>query len=141
MIRFSLFLAALFALVLFALTQPAHAGFEGIEQTIVVASGTTNTLATIPMKNVKIIDAVAWVPTLDADDTGTITLRAVAFSSTYTPVGWSDVAIGATSDNAIVKLFSTLASIISSESIQVRCWTSSAQAADRTFKIRFLTEN
>lgn len=123
-----------------AMAPKASAGFEGIEQTITVDAASTNTTVTIPMERSAIKDVILWVPTLDATDTATASLRVSWNDSTYTPTGWSDKGIAADEDNAIVKCNASQMNIIVDGAITFTCETSTTQTAQRVFKVLLLRE-
>jgi hypothetical protein len=135
---------AMLALVLvgvMAWTAPAaHAGYEAIYQTIAIDSGTSFTTADVPMAGSMIKEVVLDVPTLDSGDTSTFTLRSILGSKTYTPSGWSDKAIGATDDGALVKANASLLSTPVDGAVQIGFYCSTNQAAARTIGVWIIRE-
>lgn len=134
-------MAATLILAAFSLAAaPAQAGFEIIQKSVTITSGTAGTTQTLTLRNCKIHDVVVFVPTLDSGDTAYINLAIPLGSTTYTPRGWSNKAVGATEDNALIKANASELSIIADGTVNFNLLCSSNQAADRTYIIYFMIE-
>lgn len=138
--RFAILLAAVLVL-----TAPAfvYAGFEPIVSAeFTVDSGTSFTTVSFPFVGA-IRDGYLACPELDADDTATLSLTVQPFdglTSTVVPLGWSDLAIGATSDANVIGLFATSPTLYVNGMANFKIHCSSNQAADRTFRLVLIRE-
>lgn len=143
---FSVFVM-LISLFLFMIMAPipAHAGYERISGEQTLASGQSTMTITIPISRSQIRNVFVFVPTLDSGDTSTLALRIPepigGASNTYTPNGWSDKAVGATEDNAVIACNTTQLSIICDGTAKLIVTCATTQAAARTFKYAILLEN
>jgi hypothetical protein len=118
----------------------AMAGYEAIDHTFTLDSGTSDTTEEITMNGSMIKEVILFCPTLDSGDTATLGLRAVYNDLAYTPSGWTDKAIGATDDNALVKANANLLTTPVDGTLQIIINTKTNQAAAREFKIRIIRE-
>lgn len=137
-------LAVLLAAVLSVFAMlPACAGYETIVETFTLDSGTSETYVDIPF-NGCIREVYLWCPTLDSGDTATLAMTmlpdASATTATVVPNGWSDKAIGATADNALVKCLSSAGTIYVTRMVRFTAYTATNQAADRTFRLIIIRE-
>lgn len=130
-----------FTLLLFAAPQ-ARAGYEGIVETKTMDSGTSIATLTVPLAKSQIKDVIVFVPTLDADDTCSVSLTVNAFDTkTYVPRGWSDKLVGATEDNGVTQCNASALDITVDGSANIKVQTSTNQAAARVFKFLILLAN
>lgn len=139
----------LIAALAFGALAPAQAGYEGIVETVTIDSGTSVSTISIPFSgNLK--ELYVDSPAIDAGDTTTVTLTLspIDESSEFTdgttravaPNGWTDTLIGATEDDAVVKVLSTSTNIYCWGTLNLTLQTSTDQAADRTFQVLLLRE-
>lgn len=126
---------------LLALAAPrAHAAYEEIEQTFTVPLGSATAYTTVTLNRVNIHDIILDVPLLDSGDTATCTLQVAMDGLLYVPTGISTKTIGATADGALVIFNSSQLNVIADGPVKFYMQCSSAQIADRRFKVRFLVE-
>lgn len=130
---------------------PAHAGFVSSVETFTIPlgeTGSTSTL-TVTMNRAKITDMYLWCPTLDASDTATLSLTITPFytnadstiaAATVAPNGWTSKVIGATADNAIVKVLSAVTALYVDGPININVTCSTEQAAARVFYVLIIRE-
>ena len=109
-------------------------------ESVTVESGDAAASKTITLGHVQIKEVVAYVPTLDAGDASTISLRLLPFSSSstaaiaaqaVTPNGWTDKGLTNTEDNDAVKLNASTISVYVDGAVYLDVLCGSAQAADR----------
>jgi hypothetical protein len=126
----------------------AQAGFELVmAPEIVIAAGDSSTSVTFTMEGC-IREMFLEIPTLDANDSSNIALVMTPFGSlatladtaTVVPNGWSDKEFSDTEDNAVVRVFSSRASIDLTGIVTITVSCETAQEADRVFRCLMIRE-
>lgn len=118
---------------LLAAPQQADAGIDSHQQTITISSGTATTSATFPLAATEIKAVYVDVPTMDAGDVTTMSLQINLGGTDVTPVGWTDLVVGATDDGAVNK--SGALSVFVDSGIWFEITAGSTQAAPREFTV------
>lgn len=122
---------------------PAFAGFEMVQQDVTL---TTTTSVDVTLAKSTIKEVYLYCPTLDDDDTCTLSMALVlpvsgTTTDTIVPNGWTDYLVGATADNDLLKVLSASTSIYCDGPTRWTVTPSSTQEASRTFRLFFLLEN
>ena len=130
---------------LFAFTGIANAEMVLGVRSFTIDSGTSISVQDIPIYgNIKA--GYCYFPTMDSGDTVTIQLvqlyniDSTPTSSTIAPLGWTDVEVGATEDNALKNLFSAEANLFCAGAQRITITTKTNQAADKACRLYFLVK-
>lgn len=141
-----LILFALIVLATFGAASGADAGFEAILETLTINASSSNVVTTISLPRCKMVDVYFYCPTLDSGSTATLAMTSLLFedfsaaTGVITPNGWTDKAIGATDDGAIIKVLSAVTSIYLNGSVVFTFTAADAQDADRVAYLWILRE-
>jgi len=125
-------------------TVPAQAETEAIVESVTLDASDSSVSVTFDFEGL-VKEVFLYVPTLDAGDISSMTLVMQPFdddisTDTVVPNGWTDKAIGATEDGAVVTALSSVGTMYLTGQTTVNLYTATDQAADREFWILFIRE-